>query len=258
MKFPDFVIIGAMKCGTTALWRNLAQHPGIFMGRNPDDPKKTSTEIRFWNNDGPHHTWRRGIKWYKSLFSGKCAGEKCANYIESPTAISRMYSYMPDCKLILCVREPVDRMLSEFWMHHFKPEKIDKFEAFSRGSGPRMRSRYLDQLRRSVLPYYPASQVYVVVQERMATDTQREMNRLFAWLDVPEVYADVKRLDFVDRDRDFTSFRVWETDHKVDMDPDLRNELRDYFGFMRVSYSTGWATIFRSGGIVQMEDEDKS
>jgi len=40
MKWPDFVIVGAMKCGTTVLWRNLNQHPLINMCNNPEDPKK--------------------------------------------------------------------------------------------------------------------------------------------------------------------------------------------------------------------------
>ena len=44
MKFPDFIIIGAAKCGTTALWMNLDKHPEINMGRKG----YSSIEVHFW------------------------------------------------------------------------------------------------------------------------------------------------------------------------------------------------------------------
>ena len=219
-----------MKCGTTALWRNLSLHPDIHMGKNPDDPKTTSTEIRFWNNGGPHRTWRNGIDWYKGLFDySKVCGEKCANYIESPKAISRMREHIPDLKLVLCVRQPTDRMLSEFWMHHTKPDKIAKFSGFAAESGPRMRSLYLKQLKRSVLLNYNISQIYVVIQERMAADTLGEINKLCNWLGLSPFNAKVAPVDFDKRDDDVAGLRVWETDHKVDMSSYMRKYLNDYF-----------------------------
>ena len=229
MKFPDFVIIGSMKCGTTALWHNLNHFPDIQMGKNPDDPKKTSTEIRFWNNGGPHYPWRRGLTWYKSLFSGTCAGEKCANYIESPSAMRLMCRHMPEAKIVVCIRNPVDRVLSEFWMHNFKPEKIKKFNKFAEAPGPRARSCYYDQLQRAVLPFYPKDQIYVVIQERMLKDTNKELNNLRLWLGLPFFNAPVNHISFRDRDLHIGGLRVWETEHKVDMSTSLRGELNEYF-----------------------------
>lgn len=229
-KLPDFVIIGAMKCGTTALWRNCDQHPAITMGKNPNDPKRASTEIRFWNDGGPHHTWRKGIKWYKGLFNGRCCGEKCANYIESPIAMRRMHEHMPECKLVLCVRNPVERILSEFWMHHFKPEKIAKFPRFSRESGPRMRGQYMDQIRRSLWSAgWSPEQLYVVIQERMALNTALEMNKLFEWLGVEFHTPDVVDVTFEKRDQFVEGFRNWRTTHGCDMASETRVELERFY-----------------------------
>ena len=115
-KFPDFIIVGAMKCGTTVMWHNMNIYPGITMGNNWEDPKKASTEIRFWNNGDPYHTWEKGLEWYKNLFNGECCGEKCANYIESIAAMKRISENIPNVKIILNVRNPVDRVYSEFNM----------------------------------------------------------------------------------------------------------------------------------------------
>lgn len=235
-KFPDFIIVGSMKCGTTALWRNLNEHPQITMGKNAEDPKRTSTEIRFWNNDGPYHVFSRGTGWYQGCFSNatQLAGEKCANYIESPMALRRISSQIPGVKLILCVREPVDRMLSEFWMHHLKPVKIKKFKRFSAGSSPRKRGQYFQQLERAVFPFFSdwRAQLYFLVQERMAANTTVETNKLFAWLGVDPYTPKTVEMKFVERDRPAPvagAFRNWKTDHGCDMDPGLRAELRKFY-----------------------------
>ena len=229
MKWPDFVIIGSMKCGTTALWRNLDLHPDIQMARNPLDPKKTGVEIRFWNNGAPKKTWKRGFDWYKGLFEGKCCGEKCANYIESPKAMSRLHRAIPRIKLVLCVRNPVDRILSEFWMHHFKAEKIKKFARFSQEWGPRIRGAYIEQLDRSTLPLFDRDQIYVVVQERMKADTAAEMNKLYEWLGQKKIDLPVSDVSFIKRNAPLDGYRRWETSHSVDMCDSLREDLEKYY-----------------------------
>jgi len=235
VKWPDFIIIGAMKCGTTALWRNCECHPDITMGKNPDDPKKTSTEIRFWNNGDPHRVWKKGFEWYKNLFSNKCSGEKCANYVESPKTIERMKRHIPDVKLVLCVRDPIARILSEFWMHNFKPEKISKFPKFARQHNILRRGEYITQLRRSVLDWFPRDQIYVVVQERMKNNTVSEMNKLYKWLGLETHDEVISRLPFGDRDKNVVGYRNWSTTHGVDMSVNTRKELADHYRGHNVS-----------------------
>ena len=216
-KFPDFVIIGAMKCGTTVLWRNLNSHPGVSMGKNYDDPKKTSTEIRFWNNGGPHHTWKKkGIEWYKTLFSGDCCGEKSANYIESNEAFGRMKIHVPDIKLVLCIRDPVDRAYSEYQMQrHTAPKKYTRgFDAAVNDKGYRKRGRYYDLLSNNVLPYFSKEHLYLVIQERMYNNTQGEMDKLSDFLGVERVKVPISIVNSRDRDKKMNSYRKWKTEYE--------------------------------------------
>ncbi len=230
-KFPDFVIVGAMKCGTTVLWRNLDNHPEIFMGKNWDDRKKTSTEIRFWNNGGPYHTWKKkGVEWYKTLFSGDCSGEKSANYIESNEAFKRMKIHMPDVKLVLCVRNPVNRAYSEYQMQrHTAPRKHTRgFDTAVNDKGYKKRGRYYDLLSNNVLPYFSKEHLYLVIQERMYKDTQAEIDKLCDFLGAKYAQVSVNAVDSKDRDKKMTSYRKWKTKYGP-MSEKSRDELKKYY-----------------------------
>jgi Sulfotransferase family len=124
MAFPDFLIIGAPKAGTTALHAALAQHPGLYMS-----PVK---EPKFFLSDGPpparggpgdaqtyrEHVWRRAD--YEALFDGAPAGtlrgESTPLYLHDPVAQRRIRDQLPDARLIAVLRDPVERAHSN-WTH---------------------------------------------------------------------------------------------------------------------------------------------
>lgn len=108
LKPPDFIIIGAMRAGTTSLAERLARHPEIGMSRL----KETDFFIQEKN-------FSRGYKWYRSLFpSGKrILGEASPNYTKGDVfkgVPARIHTMRPDVKLIYVVRDPVDRFCSHY------------------------------------------------------------------------------------------------------------------------------------------------
>ena len=228
MKLPDFIIIGAMKCGTTVLWHNLNKHPDIFMGKNLDDPKKTSTEIRFWNDGSPHHVWKNGINWYKKLFKkDKCCGEKCANYIEENLTFKRMHKHIPNAKLILCVRNPADRMYSEYQMQRHTQGLSEKYN-FAKDVGYTHRGKYFEMIKRNVLPYYPKESIHIVIQERMKDDVTGEMNKIFKFLDLSEHIIPVQKVSVKQKDEKIKDYKKWSSDYK-NLDPSIRQQLMKLF-----------------------------
>jgi hypothetical protein len=231
-KFPDFIIVGAMKCGTTVLWHNMKNHPDITMCKNPEDPKKTSTEIRFWNNGGPYHTWKtRGIDWYKNLFTGNCCGEKSAEYIYSKTAMERIAKHIPKCKIILCARNPVDRAYSEYQMQlHTAPGKNKNgFEvAFKEHKGYRERGEYYSLLHNNVLPFFDKSQIFICLQELMSANTDDELNKLYSFLDVAPHHAPVTIVSSDKRDVDISDYKVWKTKYDP-LTEDIRRNILNYY-----------------------------
>lgn len=122
-RFPDFLIIGAAKCGTTSLASYLASHEKIFMAR----PK----EVRFFS-----HHWNRGVDWYAERFEAAPAegltGEASVQYTQAPViqdVPARMAEVVPDAQLIYLVRNPIDQMASLYRHRVDKgPERARTFD----------------------------------------------------------------------------------------------------------------------------------
>lgn len=105
---PDFVILGAMKSGTTTLYEWLRRHPEIGMSRE----KETDFFIAEKN-------WGMGIDWYQGQFAPgrRIYGEASPNYTKEPAfsgVAQRIADHLPDARLIFIARDPVSRALSQY------------------------------------------------------------------------------------------------------------------------------------------------
>ncbi|EGC37597.1 hypothetical protein DICPUDRAFT_76787 [Dictyostelium purpureum] len=105
---PNFIVIGTMKSGTTFLDFYLQKHPQIA--------HHNKKEIWYFNS-----YYANGIKWYadhfeqyNSLENQKLIGEATPFYINNPNTAPRMYATLKNAKLILLLRDPVERALSQY------------------------------------------------------------------------------------------------------------------------------------------------
>jgi len=112
---PDFLIIGAQRCGTTSLFNYLSQHPDIY----PSFPK----EVHYFSN-----YYKKGTAWYRSHFpltwqkkyrelvQGRkfMTGEATPYYFSHPHAPRRIFNALPKVRLFLLLRNPVDRAFSHY------------------------------------------------------------------------------------------------------------------------------------------------
>lgn len=121
---PNFLVIGAAKCGTTSLYHYLKQHPEIYMS-----PKKEPSFFAFegrrpsfrgpGNMEAPINSMAvTRIEDYGDLFKGilyeKAAGEVSTAYLYIPRACERIRHYVPHARLIAILRNPADRAYSSF------------------------------------------------------------------------------------------------------------------------------------------------
>jgi hypothetical protein len=112
-KGPDFIIIGAAKCGTSSLFKYLSEHPQIL------PPHKK--ELNFFTPEN----FNKGINWYLSQFPAIAdepdflTGEASPAYFNSPIAIENIPKLFPETKIILLLRNPVDRAISLYY-HNVK------------------------------------------------------------------------------------------------------------------------------------------
>ena len=111
---PDFFIVGAPKCGTTAMHAYLAAHPDIFMAKK--ERHFFGRDLRPVGYDGPH----ADPAWYLSFFEDwngeKRTGEVSVWYLYSKTAASEIKAFSPDADIVIMLRNPIDMMYSLYNM----------------------------------------------------------------------------------------------------------------------------------------------
>lgn len=110
MALPDFLIIGAMKSGTSTLHKQIEAQPGVFM-TTPKEPNFFSDE----------DVYAKGLAWYESLFDGAAEGdlkgEASTHYTKLPThpkTLERMAKVLTAPKLIYLIRDPMERAVSHY------------------------------------------------------------------------------------------------------------------------------------------------
>ncbi len=135
MTMPNFLLIGAMKAGTTAIYRFLMQHPQIYMSPIKE-PKFFALENHPLDFRGPgdrarmqRHA-RTSLESYRALFQGastqSAIGEASTLYLYSPEAPARIRRYVPGMKLIAVLRHPVERAYAAYL--HMVKQGLEPFE----------------------------------------------------------------------------------------------------------------------------------
>jgi hypothetical protein len=176
---PNLIVLGAQKCGTSGLHFYLGLHPEIAMST----PKELNFFIRERN-------WERGLGWYRKHFDPGAAvrGESSPNYSTYPHHLGvpeRMHEVVPDAKLIMLVRDPVERIAAH-WIHNYakRREKGDLGDTLLHPNTTYvLRSQYHLQLSQ-FLNRYPESQVLVLEQVHLRDRRSETLRQVFAFLGV--------------------------------------------------------------------------
>lgn len=112
-QLPEFLIIGGIRCGTTSMIEYLGDHPSV--GIPPD-----GRELHFFDRH-----FDRGPNWYRSWFpfkgtSKSTSGESSPTYLMEPGVPERVANLLPDVRLIVQLRDPVERAASHFSLRRGK------------------------------------------------------------------------------------------------------------------------------------------
>jgi len=202
MPQPNFIIMGAPKCGTTALSEYLRQHPNVFMS--------TPKEVHFFATDFPRHGVADTLDEYLELFAdaheGHTAiGEASVWHLYSREAAQNIRDFDPDMKLIVMLRNPVELVPSMHSQNLFS--LADNEPDFRKAWGlseTRRRGKHLpkgsteaallfydeiaklgEQLER-LLTVFPEEQVKVVFYDDFSAETGQVYREILRFLEIPE------------------------------------------------------------------------
>ena len=181
MSLPDFLIVGAMKCGTSTLAAQLAAQPGLFM-TTPKEPNFFSDE----------DVWARGEGWYRGLFAGAepgdLKGEASTHYTKLPTypaTLPRMGALLEAPRIVYMIRNPVARAVSHY-IHEWTEGMMgdDMVAAFAHHPELIEYGRYGMQ----IAPYverFGAKNVLLTSLETLTAAPEEEFARIGAFLGRP-------------------------------------------------------------------------
>jgi sulfotransferase family protein len=189
----DFILAGAQKSGTTALHYFLSKHPNITMG--------DQQEIHFFDNDAlfaSNVDYEELHKHYPPLAPSTTAGDCTPSYIYHAPAAERIWRYNPKIKLLILLRNPVDRAFAHWNMQRFRGrEPLDFFDAVREekdrfaGAPPAEARRfaYVDrgfygrQLER-LFKFFPRDQIKAVKFEEFREKQRETLTCIFSFLDL--------------------------------------------------------------------------
>lgn len=231
---PAFMIIGAQRGGTTSLYNYLCEHPRILPAREK--------EIHFFDK-----AYERGPDWYAAFFPSWLAhlgqraitGEATPYYLFHPLAPERIHAHFPQMKLIVLLRNPVDRAYSHYQYQVRLGNEVLSFEDALAQESERLhgeharieaetgynsfahqkfsyltRGVYVDALARW-FTFFPRDQFLILKSEDFYADPPAVLRRTFAFLDVQDWTLNT-----------FTPFNQARYD---DMHPDTRARLSAHF-----------------------------
>jgi hypothetical protein len=200
--FLSFITIGAQKCGTTSLFEYLSQNPAVTA--------PVTKELHYFDQH-----FCKGLKWYRAQWplpasdSSRQLGEATPMYMFHPHAMRRIRSLAPQCRLIVLLRNPVDRAYSHFQHSVALSHENRVLEEAIFSEEPRLsqerdrmlrdenyfskyyqrfsylaRGRYFEQLQ-YVLNFFPKEQLFVICSEELFAGPGPVLRELCGFLDLP-------------------------------------------------------------------------
>lgn len=203
---PDFIIIGAMRSGTTSLYYDICEHPCIIPA--------SYDEIGYFDTN-----YHLGLNWYRSMFPTKfkkkstiknygyfLTGEDTPFYFWRKEAVQRIYDLLPNVKLIAILRNPIDRAYSEHnnavrvgsitksfeevvdsELKLYQESKIERDFNLKLANGESILAKgiYADQI--SIwLEKFPIERIFIIKTEDLTSCPQVVLNETYKFLGVPE------------------------------------------------------------------------
>ncbi len=187
-RLPEFVVVGAQRCGSTSLYRYLEDHPAVFMA--------AVKELHFFDRH-----FDRGLSWYREQFAdaspAQRAGEATPRYMASATAVERLAATLPEARLLAILRDPVERAYSHYWMERARGRENGSFEAAIAAEEARHdpevlpaylgQGRYITQLER-ICRLVPRHHLHVILLEDLLARPEATFAQVCRFLDIDDAY----------------------------------------------------------------------
>ncbi|MBC8047525.1 MAG: sulfotransferase domain-containing protein [Fimbriimonadaceae bacterium] len=219
-KLPTFIVVGANKGGTTSLYHYLKQHPEVYLSPLKE-PHYFSKDIdvnlfnhefaqnklqdieKYVNGDMQHEyhaafvrNWEQYKKLYKNVEHQTGIGELSTSYLYSTVAAEEIKNVLPECKIIICLRNPIDRAYSHYRMNIWtgNNNEFDFYKALQQDFHHKPKvwgnahlyveiGQYYEQVKR-YLDVFGKENVKIIFTEDMKESPQQVIKGLYEFIGV--------------------------------------------------------------------------
>ncbi len=176
MTLPNFVVIGPGKTGTTWLYDCLREHPQIGLARH-------TKETVFFTD-----YYARGLGWYESFFRD-CAGavaigEVSNTYFFSAEAAARMAADIPDARLIVFLRHPVERLVSYYLFQRRNGRALESLDDAVAHDPDLTAQNFFDEHLEPYLARFPRERIFVALYDDLQRDPRALLRDIYRFLGV--------------------------------------------------------------------------
>jgi hypothetical protein len=231
---PDFIISGTVRSGTTSLYYNICEHPSVLPA--------SYDEIGFFDSN-----YHLGINWYRSMFPTEkemkqvkketnfaITGEDTPFYFWKKEAAERIFQDIPNSKIIIIFRNPVDRAYSNYNLGIRKKTESLSFEdaideemnflkthsfrdAVDRRRSYLSKGLYENQIK-IWLDNFPREQIHILCTEDMKKNPKESLLKIFQFLGIPnytlknpqkQKLAEYKKMDDKTREKLLTFYEPY-------------------------------------------------
>lgn len=177
---PNFFLVGASKAGTTSLAQYLGRHPSIFVS----EPKEPDFFNRFDDvKEIDHSKLREYLHLYEAVKNESVLGEASVSYLSSVRAAKHIYDFNPESKILISLRNPVQRVLSlyEMYVRHGLEQSFD--HVVKTDPWLARQCLYYEAVKR-FFDVFPRDQLLCVDFGRLTSEWDSVINDIYVFLSV--------------------------------------------------------------------------
>lgn len=196
MREPDFFLVGAPKCGTTALYAMIGAHPEVFVSpvKEPDFFAADVVAAVPALGGRAVTDWSRYLELFQHAGWALAVGEGSVSYLSSAVAAGGIHARCPEARILMVLRDPADRLFSHYtasvaagttragfsgWL----VAALEQEKAQSAPVGPVTPGRYGSHLRR-YRTHFRESRIHIVWHEEFVSDPAATLKAIFRLLAV--------------------------------------------------------------------------
>jgi hypothetical protein len=196
-RWPNFFIVGAPLCGTTSLYWYLRQHPKVFMPiRKEPYYFNPNTRESYVGSEPPIRLEKDYLRLFEGVRDEIAIGEASTSYLIDPACAKRIHDALPHSKIIISLRDPVERTFSAYLSHvtlglkssfaEFIKTNLSEHESGKWDGSNQITPSFYYQSVKRYLDVFGKENVKVLIFEEFTHDIKKTVRDLLNFLGIPD------------------------------------------------------------------------